>query len=357
MKRDTQRREGNGHKIVRSFSPQKMPWSSAVLGVILLCCWIVVGTSGFVLIEHWSLLDAFYMTIITLSTVGFQEVHPLSPYGRLFTTFIIGMGLATAIYTLTSVGRLVLEGELVRTLGRRRMKSGLERLHDHCIVCGFGRVGRTVVERLEDEGLPFCVVDRDPTLEEELSRRNVLYLIGDATDEEKLALLGIRKAKSLLALLPSNADNLYVTLTAKSLRPEIVVVARASDERAEVKLKQGGADHVVSPYRMAGLRVLHAAVHSTVVEFIELVTSHQQMELSLGEIQVCKDSMLDGKSIAEAEMRSRYGTIVVAIKRTSGEMVFDPAPQETIAAGDILVGLAKETDLKTFEQACTAANT
>ena len=236
------------------------------------------------------------------------------------------------------------------------MKSELERLRGHYVVCGFGRVGRAVVEGLEHEGVPFCVVENNPTLEEELRDKGLLYVIGDATDETALAAAAVQRARALLALLPSDADNLYVTLTAKGLRAEIIIVTRASGERAEVKLKRGGADHVVSPYRMAGLRLLQAVVHPTVVEFMELVTSRQHMELSLGEVQVCKDSVLEGKSIGECEIRSRYGAIVVAIKKSSGEMVFGPDPKESIAAGDILVGFAKDTDLKELVQACASGS-
>ena len=191
------------------------PRSSLAWGVTLLLFWVLVGTLGFVAIERWSVLDSFYMTVIMLSTVGFQEVHPLSSYGRLFAIFIIVVGLATALYTLTSLGQLVLEGELLRTLGRRRMKGELERLRDHYVVCGFGRVGRTVAEGLKHEGLSFCVVDRDHAMEEELRSRSILHLIADATDEQKLELVGIRQARALLTLLPSDADNLYVTLIAK----------------------------------------------------------------------------------------------------------------------------------------------
>lgn len=316
--------------------------------------WTLIGTLGFVLIEGWSFLDALYMTVITLSTVGYRELHPLSASGQIFVIVVICVGLTFVVYTLSILGKAVVEGELVRTLGRRRMKSELARLTNHYLVCGFGRLGKPVVEGLEQEGLPFCVLERDSDLEEEFLRRHLPHLVGDATDEEALIAAGIGQAKGLFTLLPSDADNLYVTLTAKGLRPDLLVVARASDERAEMKLKRGGADHVVSPYRMTGQRMLHAAVRPTILEFMELATSRQNLELGLGEIQVGEESVLQGRFIADAEIRTRYGVVLVAIKKANGEMVFGPGAAEKIAAGDILVGLAKKPDLKILEEACTS---
>ncbi len=352
--RDLEPRQRNPRKLKSRFYFLQLKQLGIVRGAGLLIFWILAGTVGFVLIEGWSVADAFYMTVITLSTVGFQEVHPLSASGRLFVIVVILVGLTFVLYTLSSLGKAIVEGELARTLGRRRMKSELEKLTNHYVVCGFGRVGKTVVEGLEQEGLPFCVLERDPDLEEEFLRRRIPYLVGDATDEEALISAGIGQAKGLFALLPSDAENLYVTLTVKDPRPDILVVARASDESAEMKLKRGGADHVVSPYRMTGHRMLQAAIRPTTLEFMELATSRQHLELGLSEIRVCEGSILEGRSIAEAEIRARYGVVLVAIKKANGEMVFGPGATETITGGDILVGLAKEIDLKTLVEACTS---
>lgn len=323
-----------------------------IFGVILLVLWVVVGTLGFVLIEKWSVLDALYMTVITISTVGFREVLPLSSGGKIFTSLLIVAGLATAIYTFTSLGQLLLEGELLRFVERRRMKSGFGKLKDHYIVCGFGRVGKTVVEGLQRRALPFCVIERDPSCEENLRGKNLLYAIADATSESDLLDAGVRQARAVLCLLPSDADNLYLTLTAKYLNPNVAVIARASDEKAEVKLTRGGADHVVSPYRIAGLRMLHAAVNPTLVEFMELVTHRQHIQLSLGEVRVCPGSEIAGKSLAEAGIRKRYGVIVIAIKRETGEMLFNPDPADKIQPDDLLVALGKDSDLESLESAC-----
>ncbi len=213
--------------------------SNVLVGVVLLLLWSVTGTVGFVLIEGWSLLDAFYMTIITISTVGYGEVFPLSSAGRLFASFLIVGGLGTAIYTFTRLGQALLEGELLGVLGRRRMNREVHKLTSHHIICGFGRIGAPVAEGLEEEGQAFCILDNDLQSEPDLRARGYLYLIGDALDESVLASAQIDKAKVLMALLPSDADNLLLAIIAKELNPNLMVIARASDEKIEPRLKRG----------------------------------------------------------------------------------------------------------------------
>jgi voltage-gated potassium channel len=310
------------------------------------------GTLGYMAIEGWGVLDSLYMTVITISTVGFAEAHPLSPAGKVFTSFVILAGVGTAVYTFTRLGQLVLEGELVDIVGRRRMRSELQKLSGHFIICGYGRIGKPVAEGMKRDGLAFCVVDRDPEQEQDLRTRDYLYAIGDSTDEDVLRMVGVERAGALLALLPSDADNLYLTISAKSLNPAIRVIARALDERAEMKLKRGGADRVVSPYAMAAARVLSAAVKPMVVEFMELVTPRQYLPLRLEEIVVGDGSALAGLSLAEAGIRSRFKVIVVAVKRGAGEMIFNPEPGQAIAAKDVLIAMGEERDLERLEEAC-----
>ncbi len=274
-----------------------------MLGLVLLGFWTLVGTLGFVFIEGWSLGEAFYMTILTISTVGFSEVHPLSSAGRLFASFLIVTGLGTAIYTFTRLGQVVLEGELQGVLGRKRMKKKLAKLKDHYIVCGFGRIGKPVAQDLKQEGYTVCILENDPERESEISAAEHLYLMGDATDESVLDLAGIRRAKVVLALLPSDADNLFVTITVKELNPEVTVIARASDEKVEPRLKRSGADKVISPYKTAYARFFHAAIKPTVVEFLELVTHREYLQLSMEEITVLDGSTLQDITLSESEIR------------------------------------------------------
>ncbi len=322
----------------------------AALGAALFGLWIVVGTLGYHWLEGWPLLDALYMTVITLTTIGFGEVHPLSPQGRIFTLFLISVGLGTAVYTFTRLGQLVFEGEFLDLFGQRRMARELKRLRDHYIVCGFGRIGQIVARGLADEGEPFCVVEQNPDLEETLRDLGYRYVIGDATEEETLKQAGIDRARAVLALLPTDADNLYLTITAKGLNPGVRVIARALSAKAETNLKKGGADQVVSPYRIAGIRILQAALRPTVLEFMELVTHRAYLPLQLEEIRVTRSSPVVNRTLAEADVRNHYGVIVIAIKRANGEMVFNPGPQEVIREGDILVVMGREEDLRRFEE-------
>ncbi len=294
-------------------------------------------------------MDGVYMTVITISTVGFGEVHPLSDAGKAFASLLIMAGLGTAVYTFTSLGQTLLEGELAEALGRRRMKSDLGKLEDHYIVCGNGRVGRTVSTYLDRRNLHFCVIEIDPAAEPELRRLHYRYVIGDAAEDENLTLAGLARAKAVFALLPSDADNLYLTLSAKGLNPSVVVVARASGRGAETKLERAGADHVVSPYELVGLRLLQKVLSPTLLEFMDLVIRREHLELIMEEFRVASDSALAGRSIEEARIRSRYGLIIVAIKRPQVPLVFNPGAGEKIGAGDVLVLLGPEDRVKELE--------
>jgi len=277
-------------------------------------------------------------------------VYPLSSKGRLFASFIIIVGIGTFIYTFTRIGQMIFEGEILNIFGRRKMKRELAKLKNHYIVCGYGRIGSIVAEGLEREGVPFCVVDKDPNLEKILEDKGYLYLIGDATDESVLREAGIERAKGVLGLLATDAANLYLTITAKGLNPDVTVLARALDEKAEMNLIKGGADKVVSPYKIAGLRILQAAVKPAVVEFLELVTHREYLSLSLEEILVTPESPLSGVSLKEADVRKRFKVIVVAIKKMTGEMGFNPEPEEIINPGDTLLVLGKDEDLRNLKE-------
>ncbi len=322
-----------------------------VLGLVVLALLLLLGAAGYLLIEDgWSPLDAVYMSVTTLTTVGFREMHPLSPAGRVFTMVFVLAGLGVLLYVLSRVAQVLIEGELLDVFGRRRMMSEIDRLSNHYIVCGFGKVGRPVAEGLARDGYPHCVLDSDEHLEASIQKTGSPYLLGDATDEDLLERAGVRRAGTLLALLASDADNLYLTMAAKDLNPAIKVIARATDPAGETRLKRAGADDVVSPSRIAGLRVLQAAVNPTSVEFMEIVTQRQALQLSLADIPVSAASDLNGRTIAEAGIRGRFGVIIVAVKRKDG-MEFNPEPDTTIRAGDILVVLGEDLDIAQLQVA------
>ncbi len=294
------------------------------------------------------------MTVVTLSTIGFGEVHPLSTAGRAFAIVLIVGGLGTALYSVARVGQAIFEGEILSILGRRRMQRDLRHLTDHYIVCGFGRTGHHVAEGLAREGLPFCLIDRDPARVDELQGEHYLFCLGDATDDAVLRTAGIERAKALLALLSSDADNLYLTMAAKELNPRVQVIARALDEDAIVKLRRGGADKVVSPYEMAGLRLLMAAVRPTILEFVELLTRPDFDALTMEEVPVCAGSALEGATLSDNAALRDSRAIIVAIKRSDGRLLFNPGAAERIAAGDTLIALGDRDHLKDLGAACAS---
>lgn len=324
-----------------------------IAGALLLAIVVVLGTAGYLVIEDgWAVLDAFYMTVITITTVGYREVHPLSPAGQIFTSVLAVTGLGVLLYTLARLSQAVFEGEVANIVGKRRMMNRIDELEDHYVICGFGKVGRPVAEGLSLEGLPFVVVDNARELGDALAESGILHLLGDATDDAVLEHARVTRAKTLLALLPSDADNLYITIAARDMNPNIKVIARATDHAAEIRLKRAGAYDVVSPARIAGLRVLQAAVNPTAVEFMEIVTKQQALQLSLSDIQVGPRSELRDKSIAECGIRGRFGVIVVAIKRDQG-MMFNPEPDTKITVGDVLVVLGEDMDIAQLQSAAT----
>jgi len=323
-----------------------------VVGVTLYGFVLLVGIIGFSIIEHWNVLDSFYMTIISITTVGYGEINPLSSTGRVFTSLIIFAGLGTVFYTSTMLGRVILEGEIRGTIRRRNMRNRISKLRDHSIVCGFGRTGRIVAEALHQDGFPFCVVEIDRENQAALDEYGYLHLMGDSTEESMLVEAGIRHAGSVMALLSSDADNLYLTMMARELNPRVRIVARALDDMAERRLKRGGADHVVPTYQIAGLRVIQAAVRPTINEFIDLVTDREQLSLVLEEVKVEQGSPLAGQSLKEAGVRNNYGVIIVAIKKTDGDMVFNPVASTSLAEGDILIAMGEKSGLHKLATDC-----
>ncbi len=228
------------------------------------------------------------------------------------------------------------------------MNKEVAKLKDHYIVCGFGRIGKPLAKDLKQEGYPVCILENDPEREAEIQAAKHLYLIGDATDESVLSSAGIKRAKVVLALLASDADNLFLTITVKELNPQVMVIATASDEKVEPRLKRSGADKVISPYKTVYARFVHAAIKPPVVEFLELVT----LQLSMEELTVCDGSPFQGLTLAESEIRRNYGVVVVAIKQANGEIAFNPQASTELATDDILVVIGKNPDLKRLERGC-----
>jgi len=302
-------------------------------------------------IEGWSFLDCLYMTVITIFTVGFKEVRELSPQGQIFTIFVILGGVGTALFAFTKIAEIAFEGGINKFWRRRRMEKELKNLKDHYIICGHGRMGKIVRERLEEEKLPFVVIDNKEEKLEELKQTNsCLFIEGDATQEDILTKAGIKKAKALAALLPTDADNLYLVLTVRLVNPSIFVLSKALDEEAEKKILQIGANRVVSPYKLSGLRIAQGLIRPTLVDFMDLIIRRKELSLYMEELVVKKDSKLVNRNLAECDIRRTANVIVVAVKKPGEDIVFNPSPDIKMGTGDILLVIGDMDAVNQFEK-------
>lgn len=304
---------------------------------------VVAGSVGYMWIEGWTLVDSAYMTLITLSTVGFSEVHTLSPLGKLFTSGLIVVGVGTLAYTLTRVTEAVVERKLFR---RQRMMREIRKLQNHVVVCGYGRMGITVVDHLKSRGVPLVIVEKDPEVCQRLFDAGVPYVRGDATDDTVLIESGVERALSLATVLQNDADNLFVTLTARKLNPSLTIIARSSDRKNDVKMTAAGATRVLNPYLNGGRLMAQQLLHPSVTEFIDAVSTWDDSDISLEEVQVARGSALVGQNLRAAPIRSEMNVIVVGIRSRGGSMRFNPGSDLEIGEGDILVVLGHRENLR-----------
>jgi voltage-gated potassium channel len=311
---------------------------------------ILCGVIGYMWIERMPLLDALYMTVITLTTVGFREVGSPSDAGKVFTVVLITCGVGTWAYAFGSMFRLVVEGELRNYFHHRRMEKMIGSLKNHFVVCGFGRIGMLVCRQLEAEKIPFVVVEKNPARTEELEKREYMHIEGDAAMEEALLAAGIREARGMISVLGTDASNVYAVLTAKHMNPELKIVCRSEDEEAEDKMMKAGADRVISPYRIGGLSLASAALRPNVLDFLDLVTSRKELELGIEEVPVLPGSSLAGKTIVGSKVRERFDTIIVACRTPDEVMIFNPPADHVINEGDVLIALGKPDCLVNLEK-------
>lgn len=335
---------------------QVRPWSWARgpgLAVILFLIVTAVGTAGYMVVEGWSPWDAFYMTIISVTTVGYREVHATSFAGQVWTVFVLLAGVSTLFYTASVVMAEIVEGGLRKGLESRRFNRMLEQLKDHFIICGYGRIGGVIADEFQRQGIPYVVVDRDPDRVHAVIARGGMAVEADASREDVLRRIGIERARGLIAAVGTDAENVYTVLTARVLRPDLFIIARIESEDAEPKLKRAGADRVLSPYQLGGVQMAATALRPAVVDFMRLATSSERLDLAAEQIEVKAGSRFVGASIRDANLRQDFGVIVVAIKRAAGHMEFNPAPEAIIGANDQLVVLGHPDQLKALEAAAT----
>lgn len=320
------------------------------LAVSLVAAMTVVGAIGYILIEHMSVLDAFYMSVITISTVGFQEVKPLSPAGRLFTIGLIVTGVGSAIYLFTVIGELVVEGRLREFLGKSAMTRKIHNLEQHVIVCGFGRFGRAVVEELIRNAVAMVVIEADPAKQADLDTVGALHVAGSALEDSVLEDAGIGSARAIIVATGSDADNVYITLSAREKNPKLLIYARGDSEAGLRRLKLAGADQVVAAYQWAGMRIAASILRPSVVDFLQLSVPGRESEVDLEEIRISRESPAAGKTIAALE-RENPRLRVVALKRNDQRLEMIPAAETKIEPDDLLVAIGEADSLKRLASA------
>jgi voltage-gated potassium channel len=336
----------------RAALPARRPspwWVGWRLSVVLLSMIIAAGTAGFVVIEGWNAFDAFYMTITTVTTVGYGEIHPLSHLGRLFNSGIIIVGVATVLYSFSFLMARLVEGDLPERWARRRRARMLDELTQHFIICGFGRIGQIIAQEFSRQAVPFVIVERDAARMKGAIDAGYLAVEADASSEQALKRIGIERARGFIAAVSTDAENVYAVLTARLLGPNLFIIGRAETEDGKVKLLRAGCDRVLSPYQIGGLQLAQTALRPAVVDFVQLATSSDNMDLNMEQVQITPGSELAGKTIIEAGLRQRFGVVVVGIQRASGAMEFNPAPEIAMHDGDFLVVLGRAGNLHELE--------
>lgn len=307
--------------------------AGAIVGVFM------IGVVGYVLIEGWTVIDALYMTAITLTTVGFGEIQPLSDLGRLFTIFLMLIGISTVAYGASIVGQYVLNVSLNQFARERRMKREIADLSGHFVICGYGRVGQTAAKGLVHDGKRIVVIDQN---EEMLARQkdanpNLLFLVGDSTNDDTLLEAGLERAAGLLVSTGNDSDNLFVVLSARALREDILIVVRSSLEQNEKKMLRAGADRVISPYQIGGQQMANIALRPELVDMLDVVTTKEGIDLFLQDLILPSHSPLVGQTLRESEIRHKTGVTVVLIGREGEEPLTSPGADMILKEGDHLV--------------------
>lgn len=343
----------------RGPGPLELAWWVRPQGLAtgLLLAVLLVGTVGYAAIEGWSAWDALYMTVITVTTVGYREVHPLSRPGEVFTVGLVVLGVGTVFYTATLLVARVVEGGLHHRWEARRQARMLDELNHHFIVCGYGRIGRTIAEEFRRQRVPYVVIDRDAERVHDIIEGGALAVCADASSEDVLRRVGIDRARGLIAAVSTDADNVYAILSARLLKPDLFIIARAETDDARRKLMRAGADRVISPYQIGALQIAQTALRPAVVDFVQLATSSEHLDLAMEQVRIEPAAPLAGQSFISANLRQRFGVVVVGVQRADGRMEFNPAPDVVMQPGDQLVVLGPPDNVKRIEIAAQGAPT
>ncbi|MCX5877874.1 MAG: potassium channel protein [Deltaproteobacteria bacterium] len=325
-------------------------------GFALLFMVLSFGTAGYMLIEKWSFLDSLYMTVITITTVGYREMGPMSPVGMVFTIFVVFSGMGLIIYILGAVAQAMVELQLGSMIGRRKLLSKIRSMKNHYIICGFGRIGKIICRELKANSIPMVVIDNSPGIDATMEHEEIPFIHGDATAEEMLVDAGIERAKGLVSVVRSDADNVFITMSARGLNPGLFILSRAEEEHTEKKLMRAGANRVVMPYHIGGQKMAHAIVKPAVSDFLEFTVHNRRIGLEMGEVVVSENSHLSGVKLADSGIRQQMDVIIIAIQKKDGEMKFNPSSQTQIESGDTLIALGESEDISRLAKILSGEN-
>lgn len=315
---------------------------------ILLLLVISIGTVGYVLLEGWTAWDGFWMVLITLTSIGYGEVHPLTNIGRAWTVFVIVSGLSLGTYALTRLTASVVEGDLLQTLHNRRRRRRVSQLSDHYIIVGAGRLGVSVIDEVRGAGLDVCVIERDPELARRVEQRGVPVIVGDGADDEILRRAGVERAAGMAVAVPSGAEAIFVTLSARHLAPLLPIATRAADQQEAIKARRAGATHVVSPFRMGGWRMAHGLIRPSASNFLDLATLSAHEDVLIDELLVGDTSKVCDSTLRSLNIRARFSVLVVAILRRDGEMVAAPPADAPLRGGDVVIVVGPPEGVRRF---------
>ncbi len=327
--------------------PTKLP-----IALLLLFATLLTGTLGFHYLEGWTVVESFYATVTTLSTVGYGDFSPHSKEGMIFTVFLIIVGVGTMLYTMGLIAETMIEGRIKIILGKGKLEKMIEKMKGHYIICGCDRIGHLICQELAEEKVPFVVVDNNQETIQKIAEEGFVYVKGDATLNKTLLAAGIKSAKGIVGVLPSDAENLYVILTAKELNPDIFMLARCEDEESEHRMLRAGADRVMSPYALGAMRMAMSILRPAMLDFVEITTRRQSMELRMEEVAICEGSSFIGRSLEDSGILQSFGLIVVAVKKESGKMIFNPLANYIMEINDKLVALGEPENVNKFTNAC-----
>ncbi|HUU41981.1 MAG TPA: potassium channel protein [Desulfatiglandales bacterium] len=329
-----------------------MPAQKKLLFAILIFLALLFsGIGGYMFIEDWNFLDSIYMTIITLSTVGYGEVKNMGTAGRIFTIVLIFFGIFTITYIVGLMAETAIESEIRSIFGRRKLDKKIKSLKDHYIICGYGRIGRIICKELSHKSIPLVVIENNEQARQQLEQDKLLCLFLDATEEETLVKAGIERAKGLVSVVSSDAENVYISLTARGLNPRLYIISRAEDEGAERKLLRAGANKVILPYMIGGRRMAQAIIRPNVSDFFELAIHGHSFELNIEEIIVGEESGLNNLTLIDSGIRQEMDIIIIGIKQKDDKMIFNPSSQTKIQSGDILIAMGRGKNLERLRKA------